>query len=196
MTGKDSPVGRRDVLKSFCSLVNATALVTISVQSSYAQNGSGDAMPKEGDLLAYAKGDKKGQVIVPSDLVVDGQPVLARPKDPASGLLRDQTSKSLILLYRTAPANLAAEVLAKSADGILAYSALCTHLGCPVEEWDADKQHVICPCHKGTYDLRQSGTVVSGPPPKRLPLLALKLVDQNIVVASGFNARVGAQQKS
>lgn len=196
MKGNDSRMDRREVLKSVCNLLNSTALITISANSAYAHHASDDAMPKEGDLLAYAKGDKKGQAIALSDLANDGQPLLARPKDPASGLVRDQSSKSLILLYRTAPSNLEADVLAKSADGILAYSAICTHLGCQVEEWDADKQCVVCPCHKGTYDPRQLGKVVSGAPPKPLALLPLKIVDQNIVVTGGFSGRVGAQQQS
>jgi rieske iron-sulfur protein len=177
-------------------MLNASALITISTQVSTASGATEDTMPKAGDFLVYAKGDKKGQPITPGDLAADSQPVLARPKDPGSGLVKDQTLKSLILLYRTAPANLAADVVAQSAEGIVAFSALCTHLGCQVEEWDADKQCAICPCHKGTYDLRQGGKVVSGPPPKPLAALPLKLLDQNIVVANGFSGRVGAQQQS
>jgi menaquinol-cytochrome c reductase iron-sulfur subunit len=52
-----------------------------------------------------------------------------------------------------------------SAEKFIAFSANCTHLGCPVR-WEADAELFMCPCHGGVY--YKDGTVASGPPPKPL----------------------------
>lgn len=63
--------------------------------------------------------------------------------------------------------------------GLIAFSRVCTHLGCLIE-YEKDKHQLLCPCHAGTYDLE--GNVVSGPPPKPLPRLPLKVEGENIVI--------------
>ncbi len=63
--------------------------------------------------------------------------------------------------------------------GFLAFSKVCTHLGCLVK-YDKDRQLFICPCHAGMFDLE--GNVVSGPPPKPLPKFAVKVEGDNIVI--------------
>jgi cytochrome b6-f complex iron-sulfur subunit len=63
--------------------------------------------------------------------------------------------------------------------GILAFSRVCTHLGCLVKYYP-EKQLFICPCHAGEFDLE--GNVVSGPPPKPLPQFAVKIQDGNLVI--------------
>lgn len=50
-------------------------------------------------------------------------------------------------------------------DKFTAFSANCTHLGCPVR-WEADAHLFMCPCHGGVY--YKDGTVAAGPPPKPL----------------------------
>jgi cytochrome b6-f complex iron-sulfur subunit len=63
--------------------------------------------------------------------------------------------------------------------GFLAFSKVCTHLGCLVK-YDKDRQIFICPCHAGTFDLE--GNVISGPPPKPLQKFAVKVVGENLVI--------------
>jgi cytochrome b6-f complex iron-sulfur subunit len=63
--------------------------------------------------------------------------------------------------------------------GILAFSRVCTHLGCLVKYYP-EKQLFICPCHAGEYDLE--GNVVSGPPPKPLEKFSVKVQDGNLVI--------------
>ena len=63
--------------------------------------------------------------------------------------------------------------------GFLAFSRICTHLGCLVK-YDKEKQLFICPCHAGIFDLE--GNVVSGPPPKPLPKFAVKIEGDNLVI--------------
>jgi cytochrome b6-f complex iron-sulfur subunit len=63
--------------------------------------------------------------------------------------------------------------------GFLAFSKVCTHLGCLVN-FDKEKLLFICPCHAGTFDLE--GNVVSGPPPKPLEKFAVRVEGDNLVI--------------
>ena len=47
--------------------------------------------------------------------------------------------------------------------GILCYSKICTHVGCPISLWEQQTHHLLCPCHQSTFDLGDSGVVVFGP---------------------------------
>jgi len=75
--------------------------------------------------------------------------------------------------------NTPAIVINRPGKGYIALSKVCTHLGCLVK-YDKDKKQLICPCHAGVYNLE--GQVVSGPPPKPLPELTLKVVGGIIVI--------------
>lgn len=63
--------------------------------------------------------------------------------------------------------------------GYTALSQVCTHLGCLVE-YDKEKKQLVCPCHAGVFNLE--GHVVSGPPPKPLPTLPLKVEGEHIII--------------
>jgi Rieske Fe-S protein len=62
--------------------------------------------------------------------------------------------------------------LDRDGDGYRALSAVCQHLGCRVN-WDETKQQFLCPCHGGVYD--RNGKVVSGPPPRALDRLNVRI---------------------
>jgi cytochrome b6-f complex iron-sulfur subunit len=63
--------------------------------------------------------------------------------------------------------------------GYVAFSRICTHLGCLVR-FDSDKKVFICPCHGGTFDM--NGNVLSGPPPRPLERINLKIEGEEIVI--------------
>ena len=63
--------------------------------------------------------------------------------------------------------------------GYIALSKVCTHLGCLVE-YDKEKKQLVCPCHAGVFNLE--GHVVSGPPPKPLLTLPLKVEGEHIII--------------
>ena len=50
-------------------------------------------------------------------------------------------------------------------DGILCYSKICTHVGCPISLWEQQTHHLLCPCHQSTFDLANSGGSSSVRPP-------------------------------
>ncbi len=150
--------------------------------------------PQGGDYFVGAFGDQQGQVITPHDLPLGGPPLIAYPLDPHTQTVRDGSRLNRVLLVRLAPAALAEQTRAVAAEGIVAYSAVCTHTGCDVTGWQHQSQYFVCPCHTSTFDPKDRARVVSGPAPRPLAALPLRLVDGKVTVAGPFSGRVGAQQ--
>lgn len=77
-------------------------------------------------------------------------------------------------------------------DGIIAYSKICTHVGCPMGLYERTTHHLLCPCHQSTFDLADNGAVVFGPATRALPQLPLATDADGFVVAlSDFTEPVG-----
>ncbi|MDZ7802715.1 arsenate reductase (azurin) small subunit [Thiohalophilus sp.] len=55
---------------------------------------------------------------------------------------------------------------------IVAYSTLCTHMGCPVS-YDADSRNFKCPCHFSVFDSEKTGQMVTGQATENLPRILL-----------------------
>ncbi|HET6562772.1 MAG TPA: Rieske 2Fe-2S domain-containing protein [Marmoricola sp.] len=76
--------------------------------------------------------------------------------------------------------------------GILAYSKICTHVGCPISLWEQQTHHLLCPCHQSTFDLADNGKVVFGPAARALPQLPLAVDEDGYLIAtSDFREPVG-----
>jgi rieske iron-sulfur protein len=194
-TSSDHCISRRELLKGAGGCVGAAAIFSIVGSVSAIAETKEAPVPQVGDVFVFFTGPKKGNVVSLSDLVVDAPPVIARAKDPATGAVRDHKGYGgMVLLLRVAPETVSPELQESSAQGVLAYSAWCTHLGCLVELWDADKKQFQCPCHKSAYDPLQAAKVVFGPAPRPLPLLPLKVEENIVVVAAEFSMRVGPQR--
>ena len=147
--------------------------------------------PQTGDLFAFFAGDHAGQVVKPADLKAGGPPVLAWPMEPKSKVLRDGSRFNQVLLIRLDPSGLSDDEKPHAADGIVGFSAICTHAQCTVAGWVADKQVFQCPCHQSRYDPKHDARVVFGPAPRALPALPLKLDGGNLLVARPFIGRIG-----
>jgi ubiquinol-cytochrome c reductase iron-sulfur subunit len=77
-------------------------------------------------------------------------------------------------------------------DNIVAYSKICTHVGCPVALYEQTTHHILCPCHQSTFDAANGANVIFGPAPRALPQLPLMLdAEGYIVAASDFTQPVG-----
>jgi rieske iron-sulfur protein len=138
------------------------------------------------------------EVIKPEDLKAGGPPVRAWPKDPNTSVVRKGSRLNEILVVKLDPAELDEDTRARASAGVVAYSAICVHTGCPITAWvkaaSGDKDVFKCVCHNSEYDPRQSAQVVFGPAPRRLPALPLAADDGPLTVAAAFIGKVGAQQ--
>ncbi|MDQ2805190.1 MAG: Rieske (2Fe-2S) protein [Pseudomonadota bacterium] len=153
--------------------------------------------PQPGDLLISSDTDQNGGPLKPSDIKPADDPVLAWAFDPAKKVPRDGTRLNQILLMRFDPPQLSAKEKALSADGVVAFSAICTHQACTITEWLSAKQVLQCPCHQSQYDPKNDGAAVSGPAPRALPALPLKLhASGTLELAAQFSDRVGGEKQA
>ena len=161
------------------------------------QPGS-DERPHQADILVFSEGEHAGEVIKPQDLKLGGPPVHAWPKDPKTSVVRSGSRLNEILVVRLDPAELDDETRSRATDGIVAYSAICSHAGCPITGWlkgaAGDNDVFKCFCHNSEFDPRQAAQVVFGPAPRRLAALPLSAADGLLTVVATFVGKVGAQQ--
>ena len=131
-----------------------------------------------------------------SDLEI-GQLVNAEPEnlwDFHGPEFQVEKAKAAIIIVRMDPA--AIKIPPSRQDwqvsGILAYSKICTHVGCPISLWEQQTHHLLCPCHQSTFDLANSGVVVFGPAARSLPQLPIKVNAEGFLVAQrDFDVPVG-----
>jgi ubiquinol-cytochrome c reductase iron-sulfur subunit len=143
-------------------------------------------------------------------IVSDGTYRPVRPEDlPVGGLISgvpadlleveeiqgnlNARGKAAIILIRMDPA----DIRSQQGDGwdyqgILAFSKICTHVGCPIALYEQRTHHLLCPCHQSTFDLADSGEVVFGPAARRMPQLPIGVDEEGFIVArSDFAEPVG-----
>jgi len=167
---------RRDVLKGSVMLAGAAALGTLgSSVKAFAAGGAGDypqppGSPKTHDTFVFSDGPKKGQEVELTDIVLDAPPVAVHAKDSKTGEVRE-SEHSAVLLFRVKEDTIPIDWRADSAEGILAYSALCTYDATEIQpkDWDAATKHFVCPTCKTSYDAVNGAEVTSGPGKRALP---------------------------
>ncbi|WP_203569181.1 cytochrome bc1 complex Rieske iron-sulfur subunit [Aestuariimicrobium ganziense] len=131
-----------------------------------------------------------------SDLEV-GSLVNAEPetlKELEGAHLHIEKAKAAIVIVRMEPDSIKIPDSRRDwqVGGILAYSKICTHVGCPISLWERQTHHLLCPCHQSTFDLADSGVVVFGPAARALPQLPIAVdADGYLVAKSDFTVPVG-----
>jgi len=106
----------------------------------------------------------------------------------------NEKAKSVVLLMRLNPADLNVSPGRENwnYNGIVAYSKICTHVGCPVALYEQQTHHLLCPCHQSTFDLTQECKVIFGPASHPLPQLPITVDSEGYLVAqSDFHSPVG-----
>jgi Rieske Fe-S protein len=149
--------------------------------------------PRVGDLIVK-DGDAAKTPLTPKDIPMASVPIYAWSMDPTDKLVRSGSRLNGLILMRFNPADLAPETKARAADGVVAYTAICTHNGCDVLDWVAAQQLMQCGCHFTMYDPRNAARIVDGPAPRPLPALPLEIVDGKLSVAKPFTDRIGFEQ--
>ena len=108
--------------------------------------------------------------------------------------LLEQKGKAAVLLMRLEPGDLHVSPAKKdwNYDGIVAYSKICTHVGCPVALYEQQTHHLLCPCHQSQFDITREAAVIFGPAVRPLPQLPITVDSQGYLVArSDFHEPVG-----
>ena len=154
-----------------------TALFGGAVRSAHADEAA-DLPPQPGDRLVRMDDEGAPQPLKTADIPFASKPVRALPYAAGDALLRDGSRLGRVILMRFDPASLDAETRARSADGVLAYSAVCTHQGCLVTEVT---ETIDCACHFSKFSITD-GSVVSGPASAPLAEQAITVDGDSIVL--------------
>jgi ubiquinol-cytochrome c reductase iron-sulfur subunit len=78
-------------------------------------------------------------------------------------------------------------------DGIVAYSKLCTHAGCPVGLYAQTLEQLFCPCHQSVFAVLEGAVPIAGPAARPLPQLPIAVGPGGALVARGdFSGPTGA----
>jgi len=142
---------------------------------------------RKGSLLVDSNGRsvKRGTLVVGGIMTVYPQNFEYSPNGQATDqtvLIRVQDSDLV-----TAPGR---ETWAPA--GYVAYSKVCTHLGCPVGLYEQQLELLVCPCHQSMFNVRNGAVPQFGPAPRPLPQLPLYFdSDGTLRAQTGFDQAVG-----
>jgi ubiquinol-cytochrome c reductase iron-sulfur subunit len=106
----------------------------------------------------------------------------------------EEKAKAAVLLMRLRPQDLNISPGREdwNYDGIVAYSKICTHVGCPVALYEQQTHHLLCPCHQSQFDITHEAAVIFGPAKRPLPQLPITVDAEGYLVArSDFREPVG-----
>ena len=94
-------------------------------------------------------------------------------------------SPTLLIRMRPEELKLTGEAQSWAYEGHVAYSSICTHLGCPVKLYEQQTHNLLCPCHQSTFSASEGGKPLFGPAARPLPQLAITLDNEGYFVATG-----------
>jgi ubiquinol-cytochrome c reductase iron-sulfur subunit len=201
----DASIARRPLIRnSLIGALGALGLPAIVVLR--------DLGPLPGDVLEHTvweKGmrvvnDVSGTPIKPGQMEI-GQLVNAEPaiffetdeegEHVIEGVeLQQEKAKAAVILVKMKPEDITPAQGRENwgIEGVLCFSKICTHVGCPISLWEQQTHHLLCPCHQSTFDLGDNGKVIFGPAARALPQLPLMLDAEGYLVAqSDFKEPVG-----
>ena len=148
--------------------------------------------PQTGDRLMFTKGALKNELVRPELLKAGDAQIEGFPFSVADDVLRKRNRMNRLLIIKADPAEMDEDTAALAADGVLAFSAVCTHKGCTIKSWMEQEQHLRCHCHLSEFAVLTGGSVEGGPARAPLPMLGLSIDDEGfVVVAQEFNRKPG-----
>lgn len=193
----DSGLARRPLLKG--AVVGALALAPLPFVVPFVGNLGGDWDVSRLRHTAWRPGrrlaiDPTDRPIRAADVTVGSIFSVIPEGLPNESHYLEEKAKAVVVLVRLDPSVLKEppDRAGWSYDGIVAYSKVCTHVGCPVALYEQQTHHLLCPCHQSTFDVADQARVVFGPAKRALPQLPITVDDEGYLIAqSDFHEPVG-----
>ena len=169
--------GRRKFLKKLIAFSTGAFALAFAVPALAIRSLSFEKTEvTSGDTLVYSSGDRQGQPVQPLNLA-QGESVQAYPEGK-------EDANNLVEIVRIGDA--------EETESFVAFSAICTHLGCVVNARLDGDGNIICPCHASQFDPLNNAEVISGPAARRLPSLPIEITEDGGLSAAGeFDSPVG-----
>ncbi|WP_346074533.1 cytochrome bc1 complex Rieske iron-sulfur subunit, partial [Streptomyces thermogriseus] len=192
---KESGIGRRKLIRT--TMLGALTLVPLTGVVLLRDLG-----PLPGTSLRHtlwAKGKRLVnmntlQPLRPEDVTV-GSLTFAMPEGlkETDEDFQNEIAKAALMIVRLEPEDIKdRRELDWGHEGIVAFSKICTHVGCPVSLYEQQTHHALCPCHQSTFDLADGGRVIFGPAGHALPQLRIGVDSEGYLQALGdFEEPVG-----
>ena len=135
--------------------------------------------------------------IRPADFAIPGQMITVVPDGYQDN--QDALAKATTIIIKFGPGQLVPDTpqnygtkMNWTVDNIVAYSKICTHVGCPVALYEETTHHILCPCHQSTFDATRGAAVTFGPAARPLPQLPITTDAEGfLVAASDYHEPVG-----
>jgi ubiquinol-cytochrome c reductase iron-sulfur subunit len=192
---RESGFGRRKMIRN--TMFGALTLVPLSAVVILRDLG-----PLPEDKLQHtlwAKGKvlintNTSQPLKPEDVMV-GSLTFAQPQglEESQEDFQQQIAKAALMIVRLDPEDIKDKRERDwGHEGIVAFSKICTHVGCPISLYEQQTHHVLCPCHQSTFDLSDGARVLFGPAGHPLPQLRISVNGEGNLIALGdFEVPVG-----
>ena len=174
------------ILKSFGLALGALGLAALAPLRSLGPR-PGSLLRRTGWRPGMGAVDSDGQPVTVDSLQVGGVLTIF----PANGV---EPEMSQTLLIRLAEGELKARAGREdwAPSGFVAYSKICTHVGCPVGLYNTETHQLLCPCHQSLFDVLDGARPVFGPATRALPQLPLRIDEGGRIVAmSDYTEPVG-----
>jgi ubiquinol-cytochrome c reductase iron-sulfur subunit len=198
IANKESGFGRRPLIRN--ALFTALAALPFPAIFLFRDMGPASGTPAEAySHTMWKKGtrltiDPTGVPIKASDVTLGSVfHVIPEGLLESSDMLEEK-GKAAVLLMRLLPQDLHVRPSRRTwnYDGIVAYSKICTHVGCPVALYEQQTHHLLCPCHQSQFDITHEAAVIFGPAKRPLPQLPITVDSEGYLVAqSDFHEPVG-----
>jgi ubiquinol-cytochrome c reductase iron-sulfur subunit len=194
----ESGIGRRSLIRN--SLIGA--LVAFPLPAVILFRGLGPQGENPAELLSHTMWkagarltlDPSGLPVKAADVTIGSAfHIIPEGLNDAPDRL-EQKAKAAVLLMRVNPSDLTISPGREdwNYDGIVAYSKICTHVGCPVALFEQQTHHLLCPCHQSTFDVNNECEVIFGPAKRPLPQLPITVDGEGYLIAqSDFHEPVG-----
>ncbi|WP_028811399.1 ubiquinol-cytochrome c reductase iron-sulfur subunit [Streptomyces flavidovirens] len=192
---EESAIGRRKLIRT--TMFGALAMVPLS--GVVLLRDLGPLPEKKLFHTAWGRGKQlinmnTNEPLRPEDVAV-GSLTFAKPEglEEDNHEFNNEIAKAALMIVRLQPQDIKDKrELDWSHQGIVAFSKICTHVGCPISLYEQQTHHVLCPCHQSTFDLSDGARVIFGPAGHALPQLRIGVNDEGFLEALGdFEEPVG-----
>lgn len=181
---------RRNFFKACAGL--SIAAVDITASKAEAKTKKPEKMrPQVGDLLVHDDVEGGVKPILVSELKLYTEQTMSFPQDTTSKIVRNGSRFNKVMVIRLDPKEIDEKTLANSVDGVVAYSAVCTHQGCDVNAYLKDSKEFFCFCHLSRFDPLKQGNVTNGPATAKLAMLPLEQIGDQLYVRKKFTRKPG-----
>lgn len=191
----EAGLGRRSLIKRTLALsvglVGLSPLLLLRDLGPLPKDDLSKTSWRTGTRLVTDPGDRP---IKASDLEVGAVAQVLPELRPGQERTLEDIGKDAVLLIRLRPEEFQLDAERKSwtHEGIIAFSKICSHMGCAVALYEQQTKHLLCPCHQSTFDVTRAAKVIFGPAARPLPQLAIT-VDANgyLIAQQPFTESVG-----